>query len=104
MNDTVIVITSVTLGCPLSMWGTWLATHADRKLKARGYLIAAAGAAVLATGSALAGYPVTAALETGMGTYWLYMWWNNGGGDGMRRLFGRLRSLLTPPSPAPQAT
>lgn len=101
MHDAVITAVSGGLGLGVSAYGVLLFFHIDRKLRQRGCLVAASGSAITLTGSAVTGLTPIAAVNAAACAVWLWLWWNNGGGDGLRRLGRSIRDSLTP---APQTT
>lgn len=87
MSDLVVLCAGCAVTLPFMLTGLWHAMHVDRKIKARGFLIMSAGYGVMAMTYALIDYREGACVLAGMGALFLYSWWNNGGGDGMRRSF-----------------
>ena len=72
------------------MAGFFLTLHADRKLSVQGHLVMAAGYGMQVVGNLL--YSETrmfVAIPAALMAWSLYQWWNNGGGDGLKR---RLKS------------
>jgi hypothetical protein len=98
-----------TLVLAIGMGGTLTALrwagYVDRRLRARGWLLAAVGHGVQGLGYILMGIAVMPMVMAAMGGYCLYEWWNNGGGDGMKRRLKKAAGYLGfGPGPAPQGT
>lgn len=90
MSDLVIVAVGMSASMPLLWVAVWFALHVDRKLKQRACLFAAAGAAVQTVMCMLLDNLPMACLDAAGVAWFLYLWWNTGGGDGLKR---RLKSL-----------
>lgn len=85
--------------------GWLLLQYADRKLRARGCLWVSAGELVLTVRTLLAGNTVMASVYAGFVAVLLWMWWNNGGGDGMKKLLKKASGYLGfGPQAAPSVT
>lgn len=89
MNELLILAMSISVSALLMGVGTFYVSHVDRRLKARGMLLFAAGSGVQVVMCLLRHQPETAAVNAGTMAISLWFWWNNGGGDGMKR---RLKS------------
>jgi hypothetical protein len=100
VNDVVaggIVGASIAIIC----YGGWFTLYEDRKIKARGWLIGAAGFGLQLTVDVLKHEKTAASINAVGLAFALYGWWNNGGGDGMRRRFKAWVGSLGPRT-APQ--
>jgi len=104
MNHLVIGIGGTVLTVAFTIWGAWFTLHVDPKIKARGYLLMAAGGAANTVQCLLVGPRTLAYVMAGVTAFHLYMWWNNGGGDGMRKAWKKLRSISFGRSPLGQGT
>lgn len=95
MNETLIIGIGTSVGCAAAFAGAYLTSYADVRIRGRGYLLTAAGAGVLTLACALTGAMVGAAINAASAAMALWFWWNNGGGDGMRRAWKRVRGRFT---------
>lgn len=86
MNEIVVTGVGTCAGILLIGAGIWHVIYCvDRKLKTRGLLIAAAGAGVNLVTAVLLKSWIAAGFDAVSLAIALYSWWNNGGGDGMKR-------------------
>lgn len=104
MNEMVVSSISTMSGIVLLAYGLLQGWHVDRRLRQRGFLIATGGSGIMLVTSLLLGSTAIAAIHAAGIALWLWCWWNNGGGDGLRRLGRKLCNSLTGTTPAPQAT
>lgn len=84
-----VAVVGFVVGVPWILYGFWLVTHADRKIQNRGLLSLLFGYGVLLVMCVLVRDMIGASCSAAVMAFCLYVWWNNGGGDGMKR---RLRS------------
>lgn len=103
MNETVMTAVGICIGMLLVGIGSWYRVHMDRRLKVHGSLIMAAGYVVMMITAILIHSTASASVHAALAAWFLYEWWNGGGGDGIRRLAKKLRSL-TMGRALPQAT
>ncbi len=100
MNGLVVMslTLSVTIGC--CFWGIHLQLHVDQKIKMQGVLWMAAGVFSQVVQNILMGLPTLAALHAVGIAFLLWIWWNKGGGDGLKRRLKKwtesLRSTFAP--------
>lgn len=102
MRD-LIVWLCVIAALPLMVRGFLLTEMVDRKLQARGHLFMAVAQAVYTVGAVLLDMRYWSYVSAACLAWYLYDWWNSGGGDGMRRAWKKVRSLASGWGVAPQA-
>lgn len=102
-EPTIIIVIGQTTGFALIGLGVGFMRYRDQKLKARGVLYVAIGFTAKAISNFLAHEPIWASIDAGLVAWFLWVWWNNGGGDGMRRAFKKAWSKVIDCAPAPQA-
>jgi hypothetical protein len=103
MNETTLVLTAGLGTVVLVIPALRFVMHVDRRLRARGWALMAGGYAMQTLPSVWAGETEPAAIDAALTAFFLWQWWNNGGGDGMRRIWKRAKARLTMPRLAPQA-
>lgn len=86
-NSMVVVATGIGVSMLVMGYGLWLTQYVDIKIRTRGYLVMASGYGVQTVMNILLHSPVAAALTASGSALFLWLWWNNGGGDGMKRRF-----------------
>ncbi len=88
MSTNVLISAACTImGCGIMVIGCAHLLHVDNRIKARGHLYMAAAFVVCMLGSVLLHSPLIASLDAAGVAWSLWLWWNNGGGDGMKRRF-----------------
>lgn len=92
----------IAIGCVINGVGVGFSYHVDKKIKARGYLCAAAGMTMNVVVCLLVGNTVGASAFAAFAAWWLWCWWNSGGGDGFRKAWKKVKSWVPGLSPAPQ--
>jgi hypothetical protein len=70
------------------------ALHVDRKVRVHGLLYGAGATATQAVATFLAGVLPVSAMNAAITVWLLWVWWNNGGGDGFKRLVKRAAGYL----------
>lgn len=94
MNEALIAA-SVFAGILLEGVGVFFVSFADRRLRQRGYLLLAAGSVLLLLSAVVAHNTFAAVLHSVTVAYWVYEWWNGGGGDGMKKAWKSLKGRFT---------
>lgn len=93
MNETVIKWAASSAALPFLIAAMYYVRYTDRRLQARAYLMGVAFNGILGLGCVLRGEHLGAALNAALTAWHLYNWWNNGGGDGLRRLLKKIRTF-----------
>lgn len=104
MNEKVVAAVGISFFLPVVVCGVLLSLHTDARLRLRGHLVMATGYAGYTVVCVLLSLRPLACLMAGLAAWFLYSWWNGGGGDGLKR---RMKSLTTylgfGPAPARQS-
>jgi hypothetical protein len=87
---------------PLMIIGFLFVMRTDRRLKARGFALLAWAYVAQFIASVLEGEPTVACIDAALVAFFTWHWWNNGGGDGMRRAWKKFTSRISLSRLAPQ--
>lgn len=80
-----------------------LVLHVDKKIQNQGLVWIAAASGVMAVAGVLDNNSVAAGINAATSAFALWQWWNNGGGDGMKKLLKKAAGYLGfGPQAAPQ--
>lgn len=103
--ELVIVVGGLAITTTCYARGLWLLAYVDSKLKQRGRLLLICGSGAQTVACVVTGSSVAAAVNAAVGAWFLYDWWNNGGGDGMKRRMKKMAGYLGfGPQAAPSVT
>lgn len=104
MNGTVVYYVLMYAGAALVLGGLFLTFYRDHKISRQGDLIAAVGYLGVGMAAMIAGKPLGSAICAALAAYFLWHWWNGGGGDGLKRRFKTVKTWAASfgPKTAPQ--
>lgn len=93
-----VVLAAMLGSVPVMAYGFLLMGHVDVKIRLWGHLVVACGYLMQAAALSLYGQPVSAAIPAALAAWFLYEWFNGGGGDGLKRRLSKL-SRFGPAAP-----